>query len=68
MDIYPNFTIVYYFLLFICIIFELVEDIFDTTKTFFFILPELSFTFAVNFFKGEIYFQKQLLILFNMVS
>ena len=34
---------------------------FDATKTFF--LPELSFTFAVNFFKGEIYFQKKLLIL-----
>ena len=34
----------------------------STTKTDF-ILPELSFTFAVNFFKGEIYFQKPLLIL-----
>ena len=40
-----------------------VEDIFWHNKDSFLILPELSFTFAVYFFKGEIYLQKQLLII-----
>ena len=39
-----------------CLGLFIVEDIFVTTKTVFFILPELSVTFPVNFFKGEIYF------------
>ena len=41
----------------------IVEDIFWHNKDSFLILPELSFTFAVNFFKGEIHLQKQLLII-----
>ena len=36
---------------------------FLTQQRQFLILPELLFIFAVSFFKGEIYFQKQLLIL-----
>ena len=36
-----------------------VEDIFWHNKDSFLILPELSFTFAVNFFKGEIYLQNK---------
>ena len=39
----------------------IVEDIFWHNKDSFLILPELSFAFVVNFFKGEI--QKQLLII-----
>ena len=38
----------------------IVEVIFDTTKTVLY-LAELSFTFAVNFFKVEIYFQDSFL-------
>ena len=38
----------------------IVEDIYNYTylsqERLFFILPKLSFTFAVNFIKGEIYF------------
>ena len=41
----------------------IVEDIFWHNKDSFLILPELSFTFSVNFFKGEIYLQKLLLII-----
>ena len=43
--------------------FFIVEDILWHNKDSFLILPELFFTFAVNFFKDEIYLQKQLLII-----